>query len=235
MTNTRRPSANLSLSRYEWALDRLGSRNASLPSEVVFDIGPGDGRMRKIRQDGFEWRGFDIAPWSDVVKWDLNDSCPVQDCRPVAAFLLDVIEHCVNPGLALQNIGAVMDKGGRLLITTPNPAWSGSRANMLLRGHASSFAPADLEDNHHVLPIWPHVLERMLQYAGFVVDEYVTLDGRTGFFDQPGKKFRPARYLLNAGLIAIEAYDPNACGASSGIVARKVAQDAVPSMHYPGT
>lgn len=232
MTNVRRPSANLTISRYAWALEKLRTLSPSLPSRLVFDVGPGDGRMRTIESDGFRWRGFDIHPWQDVIKWDLSDPCPVGDERAAAVFLLEVIEHCINPGLALKNIGDVMEENGRLILTTPNPCWSGGRIHMLIRGLLSGFTPQDLEENHHVLPIWPHVLERMLQYAGFVIEEYVTLEGKTTLFSSPGKMFLPARYLLNAGLMLTEHLDPTAYGLTYGVVARKVSKSSSPAEVY---
>ncbi len=232
MTNVRVPSSNLCLNRYDWALDRVSALRDQLPSRIVFDIGPGDGRMRKIEKVGFSWHGFDLKAWQDVSEWNLDKPCPVQDKKAGGAFLLDVIEHCVNPGLALQHIGDAMAIGGRLVLTTPNPSWSGSRAYMLFRGYVSSFNPDDLVDNHHILPIWPHALERMLEYAGFVVDDYVTLDGKTTLFQQPGKLRGLKRYVINAGQMLLERRDTNACGSSYGVVARKVS-DSPLAQAYP--
>jgi hypothetical protein len=64
----------------------------------------------------------------------------------------------------------------------------------------------------------------MLQDAGFEVEEYVTIDGKTTPFSRPGNLFLPARYMLNVGLIAIERLDPSSCGMSYGVIARKIAR-----------
>jgi SAM-dependent methyltransferase len=173
------PSQNLAASRYQFALYCLRDLKAELPSNVVFDIGPGNSTMRYLQQFGFVWRGFDQTAWGDVLKWDLIDPCPMAENSAGAVILLDVIEHCTNPGLALKNIAAALKNEGRLILTTPNPRWSGSRIHHAVFGTLSDFTRNDLDDNHHVLPIWPHVLEKMLDEAEMVVDDYVTLDGKT--------------------------------------------------------
>jgi len=221
------PPQNLCLARYEFALDRLRALKAVLPSNIVFDLGPGDARMRKIEDEGFLWHGFDLTAWRDIVRWDLTDPCPNNDVSAGAVLLLDVIEHCANPGLALRNIGAVMMTTGRLIITTPNPRWSGSRFHTFVFGTASGFTQQDLDENHHVFTPWPHILEKMLHDAGFEIDEYVTLDGKARLFSRPGTLFLPARYLLNVGLMAMEWLDPSSCGMSYGLVARKVARSGL--------
>jgi hypothetical protein len=91
-------------------------------------------------------------------------------------------------------------------------------------GTLSGFTRNDLDDNHHVLPIWPHVLEKMLDEAEMVVDDYVTLDGKTKLLGRPGNLFLPARYILNLALIIMENLDRSACGMSYGVVARKSAK-----------
>ncbi|MDP3242155.1 MAG: methyltransferase domain-containing protein [Reyranella sp.] len=132
-----RPSANLDSSSYEFAYDSLRALAAELPSKVVFDIGAGDERMRRVEELGFEWHGFDLKPRKEATPWDLNDPCP-SNLTPGAVMLLDVIEHCLNPGVALRNIAAVLPAGARIVVTVPNPGWSRSRIDVLLK----AFRPA---------------------------------------------------------------------------------------------
>jgi hypothetical protein len=153
----------------------------------------------------------------------LDEPCSTNEGSAGAVLLLDVIEHCLNPGLALKNIAAVLQSNGRLILTTPNPRWSGSRIHTVFFGNPSGFTQRDLDENHHVFTPWPHILEKMLHDVGFEIDDYVTLDGKTGLFSSPGTLFLPARYLLNIGLMAIEKLDPSSCGMSYGLIARKVA------------
>lgn len=205
------PSASLDADRYTFAFEKLRSLMKSLPSKTVFDLGVGDGRMRRIESFGFIWRGFDQSPWGDVSCWDLTDPCPTSE-KAGAALLLDVIEHCVNPGLALKNIANALEPKACLILTTPNPRWSASRLHTLVFGWPSGFTHLDLDQNHHVFTPWPHILEKLLHDAGFAIDEYVTLDGKSRLF----------RHRLSLARIAIEAFDRSACGMSYAFVARKV-------------
>jgi hypothetical protein len=208
----RRPNANLGVDRYTFAAEKLRMLKTAMPSAVVFDLGPGDGSLRRIEDFGFVWRAFDQTAWQDVTKWDLSDPCPTDE-RAGAAFLLDVIEHCVNPGLALQHISAALLPDARLILTTPNPRWSGSRLHNLVFGLPSGFTRLDMEQNHHVFYPLPHVIEKLLNDAAFIVDEYVTLDGKTRLF----------RERLSLPRMFIEALDKSACGMSYAFVARKLA------------
>ncbi len=132
-----RPTANLDSSSYDFAYDSL---RALAPGflKVVFDIGAGDERMRRVGELGFEWHGFDLKPQKVATPWDLNDPCP-SNLTPGAVMLLDVIEHCLNPGVALRNIAAVLPPGARVVLTVPNPGWSRSRIDVLLSGVPSCF------------------------------------------------------------------------------------------------
>lgn len=204
------PSENSALDRYDFAFETLRQMKDSLPSTTVYDLGPGNGRMRKIETLGFSWRGFDQTAWIDVAQWDLTNPAPVQE-KAGAALLLDVIEHCVNPGLALRNISAALLPEARLIVTTPNPRWSASRLHHLVFGCVSGFTPLDLGENHHVFPSWPHILEKLLNDAGLWVERYVTLDGKSRFF----------RHRLSVARVLIEAVDKSACGMSYAFIARK--------------
>jgi len=218
-----RPTENLSASRYEFAFDVLQSLASSLPSRTVLDIGAGDGRMKKIESLGLAWHGFDLNPSSpDISRWDLTDACPEKEPPAGAALLLDVLEHCTNPGIALKNIAATLQIDGRLILTMPNPRWSRSRVDALLSGYPTCFTQGDLDANHHVFTPWPHILQKMLGDAGFEIDNYVTLDGKTRVFDRPVSLSYPLRCLFSLGLIAIERLDPSACGMSYGLIARRV-------------
>jgi SAM-dependent methyltransferase len=208
----RQPKANLEMDRYQFAFEAL--RTSSLPSKLVFDVGAGDGRMRRIETLGFRWRGFAQTAWQpwEIEQWDLTDPCPAIE-KAGAVLLLDVIEHCLNPGLALKNISQALLPGGRLIVTTPNPRWSASRLHNLLFGWPSGFTCRDIDDNHHVFPAWPHILEKLLGDADFAIEEYVTLDGQSRLF----------RHRLSAARVLIESFDHSACGMSYAFVARKFA------------
>lgn len=219
------PAANLSLSRYEYALQCVRRLLPTLPSREIFDIGAGGTVMKyPVEQAGCTWRGFDLVPFSEqITAWDLTFPCPVQAASPGGVLLLDVIEHLPNPGLALANIAAILPPGGRLVMTMPNPRWSRSRIHALLHGNPACFTQADLDGNGHVFTPWPHIMLSMLCNAGFEVEDYVTLDGRYGLPDGPLSIRYPVRLAHSLVLMLIERLDPSACGMSYGLVARKPA------------
>lgn len=210
-------TANLRESRYDYPLTVLA--RADVPSRLVFDVGAGEGLMRlPMERLGYSWRGFDITAKDEIQRWDLDQPCPLSEKAGVI-LLLDVLEHCTSPGLALQNLSGALETGGLLILTMPNPRWSASRLNVLVRGYSSSFDPPELETNHHLFPIWPHVAERLGQYAGLEVSRYDTLDGPT--------RLRPSRLPIDVARKLIEAADKTAHGMSYGMVLRKIREPGV--------
>lgn len=217
-----RPKANLSASRYEYAVQCLRRLQPGLAANIVFDVGAGDGRMKEqIELTGLRWYGFDLNPLaSDIVAWDLVDRCPMTGPRANVMILLDVIEHLFNPGIAIKNIRDILAPDGRLILTMPNPRWSRSRIHALLTGYPTCFTESDL-GNHHVFTPWPHILNMLLSQQRFVVEEYVTLDGKTEWpVDRPLSLRYPLRCLHAIANMLIEHLDPSACGMSFGLVAR---------------
>jgi SAM-dependent methyltransferase len=230
---------NFAGDRYHFAEGKVRALAVSGRRHLIFDIGAGDGSLRSLAGVDFEWSGFDREEWGDVIGWDLAKPCPLVDRLADVVLLLDVIEHLPNPGLALHNISAAMQDGGVLIVTTPNPRWSGSRINTLVRGEVSSFSEHDLDENYHVLPIWPHVLDRFLGEAGLMTESYFTLGGPTRLFEAKGRLSGPLRWMLNAVQMVIESADATAQGDSYAMVAVKrsgVAKDyAYPSISSPSS
>jgi|SRR5580700_533210 hypothetical protein len=213
-------SGNLNLSRYAYAEDVAGRRLGAANAKTIFDVGAGDGIMRRpLEAAGFKWFGFDIAPGDGIGRWDLENPCPVQDVAPDLVLWLDVIEHLANPGIALDHITATMAPGATLVVTTPNPRWSRSRLWALYSGYPACFTQADLDQNRHVFPVWPHILERMLTDRGFTIAEYVTLDGVTTWPTASYSPRYPVRCAVAAMMMALERRDLTACGMSYGVVA----------------
>ena len=213
-------SENLELSRYAYAEDVAKRRLGATSAKTIFDVGAGDGIMKRpLEAAGFKWTGFDLAARDGVSRWDLGDPCPVQGIAPDLVLWLDVIEHLANPGIALDHIVATMAPGATLLITTPNPRWSRSRLWTLHSGYLACFTQADLDLNGHVFPVWPHVLERMLTGRGLEIVEYVTLDGATTWPAAPYSLRYPIRCAVAAIMMVLESVDPTACGMSYGVVA----------------
>lgn len=217
------PSSNLRCSRYEYALASLRGPARGANAKVVCDIGAGDGRLKaEVEVAGGTWRGFDLSPSApEIAEWDLGLPCPDRDLSAQYVLLLDVIEHLKNPGLALSGIASVLESGGRLVMTTPNPRWSRSRIHALLYGVPACFTQSDLDLNGHLFTPWPHIMMKMLRDAGFEIEEYVTLDGKTRMPTSPITLRYPLRVLHALINMLIERLDPSACGMSYGLIARK--------------
>ena len=96
----------------------------------------------------------------------------------------------------------------------------------LFYGYPSCFTQCDLDLNRHVFTPWPHILQKMLNEAGFEVDAYVTLDGSTRLLDKPTACVHPLKLLLRLLLIVIEHIDSSARGMSYGLIARRTAASA---------
>lgn len=215
-------SSNLILSRYEWANECLQELLINTPLRNVADIGAGEGVMRAcVEAAGGQWQGFDLSPkLPTICQWDLDCPAP-ENCRTASIVLmLDVLEHLNNPWRGLGNLVSVLEPGGYLVLTMPNPLWSRSRTHLLARGSLTCFTQSDLDLNHHVFTPWPHIVERLLNDMNLQVERYVTLDGATQLPGAPYNLRYPSRYAYSLLNIMIERWDPRARGMSYGILAK---------------
>src|SRR6185437_317953 len=221
------PSQNLCQDRYEWASQYIiNIFNDLKPSDfMLFDIGSRDDILKKhLLSIPVLYKGFDLEPIGpETEKWNIEERFPYTYPSPHVVALLEVIEHLKNPGICLDNIGKIVKPGGYLILTTPNPQWSTSRLSLLSTGVLTCFTQSDLDVNHHVFTPWVHVVEKLLKDAGFEIQEYVTLEGKTRIFDENLRGGNSLKKLI-ARIIKklIERRDPGACGMSYGIVAKKI-------------
>lgn len=209
--------------RYDYAASKMRALALTMSPRVVFDVGAGKGPMQSLaEQAGLTWYGFDLYPEkSTVAKWDLDDPCPRRNEKAGLVLMMDVIEHLLNPGLAPDNIVEAMAADAHIIITTPNPRASRSRLHALFTGYPICFTRQDLDSNHHVFPVWQHVLEYMLDSKGFEILEWCQLRGRHSF---PAARLHP-QYLLQLGKAvvcrSIEAFDPTAASTDYAVLAKR--------------
>lgn len=215
---------NSPLDRYDWVPAQLASALQQTQSKRVADIGAGDGCMRAaIEAAGGEWFGFDLEPQlPEITAWDLDKSCPEPQSFGVV-ILMDVVEHLNNPWLAMQHVSEILEPGGFLILTTPNPLWSRSRILSVLSGEPICFTPTDLELNHHVFTPWPHIIDRLLQDSKLELIRYDTLGPRTQWPGSPYNLRYLQRFLLAMGMRWLESRDARSCGMGYGMMARKKA------------
>jgi hypothetical protein len=222
-------SENLALTRYEWAKQKVKSITDQYfhDKAICYDIGAGRNPLiEELKDETRIFRSFDMQPYNDTIEqWDIENEFPYNYPGANIITFLEIVEHLNNPWLCMKNISNVMAPGGFLVLTTPNPGWSSSRINLLIKGFLSCFTQSDLELNHHVFIAWPHILEKLLIDNNFEIVEYVTLDGKTKLFTNDIKLSSsllqiPARMVKKA----IEKSDPSSIGMSYGIIARKISE-----------
>ena len=189
----------------------------------VFDIGSGSELMRdKIESLGLNYYSFDLFPPNETVrKWNIEEPFPYNEKADIVIFL-EVVEHLNNPLLSLQNISKLITKGGCLILSSPNPSWSGSRLSLLRNGYLDMFKVKDLEINHHVFTAWQHIVVYFLKECNFSQIKINTLGKKTSVTAFPfwGIKM-PFRLFYRGIKILIEKKDSTAIGALYGIVAIK--------------
>src|SRR5476651_559461 len=151
-------TGNFPLNRYLWAKQQVQLLLMQQPGAFYYDIGAGDNALQQsVGHLPSRTRSFDLYPQNDKIEqWDIEQ--PLPNSYPPADIVtfLEVVEHLNNPWLCVKNVSALIAPGGYLLLTTPNPGWSSSRINLLLKGFLTCFNQSDLDLNHHVFTAWPH-------------------------------------------------------------------------------
>lgn len=218
--------AVLSINRFEWAKKSISElANVDKSRVNLYDIGARDSVFKSYCNElNVTYYGFDLEPIDQQVRtWNLEDPFPYTDVKADIVTLLEVIEHLNNPWLCIKNLSHTLVKDGFLILTTPNPAWSNSRLNLLFKGKLACFMQSDLDNNHHVFTPWPHIIEKLLTDNGFKIIKYVTLDGPTQLFQKPYRGIKFPLQLLKRSLTKIvEKFDSTSCGMGYGIIAQKI-------------
>ncbi len=104
---------------------RYGKRGARL-----LEIGSGLGHLVAQLEDSFETYGMDLNYWAVkeskalIRKPDLQiaraQELPYKDSTFNVVIIKHIVEHLPNPQKAIQEIGRVTEKGGTLILATPN-------------------------------------------------------------------------------------------------------------------
>jgi hypothetical protein len=124
-----------------FANEMLDKYFSKAPNTIVSDIGSGYGHMQnRVESLGATWQPFDyIRKIEKSIIWDLNQPCPKEGVPAGTVLFLEVLEHLANPLICLQNIANHIEKGGFLILTTPNPSSSKNTLSLFLRGRFMLF------------------------------------------------------------------------------------------------
>ncbi|MFN3908568.1 MAG: class I SAM-dependent methyltransferase [Flavobacterium sp.] len=205
--------------RAAFAKAMITKYQSNFPNSKVSDIGSGWGNMKTIIEGaGLKWFPFDyVNKIDESIIWDLNDPCPIENHKVGAVIFLEVLEHLSNPLLGIQNIANQMERGGILILTTPNPASSRNTIHFLLKGTLFAFQKKHLKE-HHVFTPWRHIVEFFLINQGFEIMEYAGVD----YNYTKNQKRNWKEYLKRVIEKIVEYRNPLSKGMSYGIVAKKI-------------
>lgn len=160
---------------HEAAAALLGSVVA--PGSRVLEFGAGSGAMSlRLADAGYRVTASDLFEESfrpghvPFVTADLNGPFARQWPQGFDAVMaLEIVEHLENPRHMLRQIRALLPRGSRLVLSTPNIANPVSQALFLRRGEFQWFRDVDYREQGHISPQSPWMLEKVFAEAGFAI------------------------------------------------------------------
>ena len=119
-------------SMYWWSnrFNTILARRYGRPGGRLLEVGSGMGHLVGQLEDTFETYGMDLNHWAvnkskEVVQKTLLQTASAQDL-PFSndsfnvVIIKHIVEHLPDPRKAIQEIGRVIEKGGTLILATPN-------------------------------------------------------------------------------------------------------------------
>lgn len=164
------------IDRAHWAELKLSEVVNTLPNKIVSDIGSGFGWFKPIVEKfNLQWQPFDyIKKIEESTIWDLNNPAPENSQKPGFIVFLEVLEHLSNPELGIRNIANHIEKGGYMVLTTPNPLSAESKLTLLLKNNLYAFQPKHIKEHHVYVPL-PYIVKFHLENNGFEIIEQATI------------------------------------------------------------
>jgi 2-polyprenyl-3-methyl-5-hydroxy-6-metoxy-1,4-benzoquinol methylase len=127
--------ANITFAKYSmyWWSNRFNAilaRRYGQHGARLLEVGSGMGHLVAQLEDTFETYGMDVNHWAvnkskEVVqKTQLHNASaqelPFADRAFNVVIIKHIVEHLPDPGKAIREIGRVIEKGGTLILATPN-------------------------------------------------------------------------------------------------------------------
>jgi|TARA_Y100000310_G_scaffold309167_1_gene353028 hypothetical protein len=209
---------------YDFAIRTVKELKLTGKGDIIFDVGAGNSVLKsKINELNSKWVGFDYKPRNKGInEWNLDNSIPKNiDVNPDCILLLEVLEHLLNPGMALNNIRKASKSGTYLIISTPNPYWSVIRIKFFFKGVFPMFTNEDMDNNHHVFVVWPHVLYKLLKNNDFEILDSYTIGVKSKFPEFQVHPVLIVKILLFGIRRLIEFFDKKSKGMSYTVIAKK--------------
>lgn len=147
----------------------------------VLDIPCGSGHFSKqMRDQGLNVTTMDIEdvqPFHDDparrTLGDANRGLPFADGAFDALVTIEGIEHLESPSGFLRECARVVEKGGHIVLSTPNVDAIKSRRHVYLKGHFRYFEPksAERKESWHLHPIDMVFMRGAAARAGLTIAE----------------------------------------------------------------
>jgi SAM-dependent methyltransferase len=147
---------------------------------AVLDAGAGHGALAKrLHEAGFRVSACDFRPEQfrydqvECRKADLTDRLPYDDASFDYVIAVEVMEHLPDHDRFFHEVGRVLKRGGRLVVSTPNILSLKSRLRFLLSGFFYSFKPIepDRDDGlQHVSSMTPDQFRYVGRRSGLALE-----------------------------------------------------------------
>ena len=142
-----------------------------LPPGKLLDVGYSEGGFADyLSKNGWECTGLDLNahshPRIKSIECDLNERFPVESEAFDVVTAGEVIEHMLDEGAFLDECHRVLKKGGTLVVTTPNLAYSLNRLRVLF-GKTPLFVYAPYHYHFHTR----RTLVRLMEEHRFRVEK----------------------------------------------------------------
>ncbi|MFH1391822.1 MAG: class I SAM-dependent methyltransferase [Candidatus Diapherotrites archaeon] len=142
----------------------------------MLDVGCNEGEFRKFILPNTNYFGIDINPKPKKVNFPFKQLSVENNLEQLGKFdsvtLIALIEHLKKPEKAIKNVHKILNKKGRIIITTPSKIGDKIHSITSTIGLVSKFAA---EDHQKIFSL--EELEFLLKNQGFKI-----IESKTFFF-----------------------------------------------------